>query len=290
VTKAGRFSSRHPNMQNLPRAPELRECIIAEEGFVLLCADYSQIELRVAAHKYRDIAMTGVFARGEDIHDASAAMICGISINEVTKEQRDRAKAVSFGVLYGQDAQGLADSAFFRFKVELTETQAQIAIDDFFAAYPDLHQGLLLNREISRRRGFIRIDPSGRLVRAEWEGGYLSKQQTNNLPIQGGAADLMLLAIKLVDRAFRKAGIRGSLILTVHDELLAEIHQDDAVRAKQIMHDTMVLAFEISFPDAPTTGLLEVGIGANWRAAKEAAKKEKSPSEQPAKQLATGRS
>jgi hypothetical protein len=136
--------------------------------------------------------------------------------------------------------------------------QAQNALDGFFTAYPDLHRHLQYNAQISRRRGYIRIEPSGRIVPAEWEGGYLSYQQCCNLPIQGGAADLMLLAIQLVYPTFRKARIRGGLIPTVHDELIAEVAEDDAEAATEIMHREMVRAFEISFPGAPTTGLLVV--------------------------------
>ena len=132
--------------------------------------------------------------------------------------------------------------------------------------------------QICRRRGYIRIEPSGRIVRSEWEGGYLTYQQCCNLPIQGGAADLMLLAIQLVYRAFRQIGIDGGLIATVHDELIAEVTEDDAAVAAAIMHREMVRAFEISFPGAPTTGLLAVKCGRNWREAKA----EDRPTEQPA--------
>jgi DNA polymerase-1 len=269
ATKAGRFSCRNPNLQNLPRAPEFRECIVAEKGNVLLVADYGQIEMRVAAHLSQDAALTHFFAVGGDIHKATAARIVGISPDEVTDDQRKEAKAVSFGSLYGQGAQGLADSAYVRFKVEMSLLQAQNALDGFFTAYPDLHRHLQYNAQISRRRGYIRIAPSGRIVRAEWEGGYLTYQQCCNLPIQGGAADLMLLAIRLVYQGFRKARIRGGLVATVHDELVAEVAADYAAVAAVIMHQAMVQAFEISFPGAPTTGLLVVKRGRNWREAKE---------------------
>jgi DNA polymerase-1 len=268
-TKAGRFSCRNPNLQNLPRAPEFRQCIVAEAGNVLIVADYSQIEMRVAAHISQDEALTHFFAVGGDIHKATAARIVGISPDEVTDDQRNEAKVVSFGSLYGQGAQGLADSAYVRFKVEMSLEQAQSALDGFFTAYPDLHRHLQYNAQRCRRRGYIRIQPSGRIVRTAWEGGYLSYQQCCNLPIQGGAADLMLLAIQLVYRAFRKAGINGGLIATVHDELIAEVTADDAAVAGAIMHAEMVRAFEISFPGAPTTGLLVVKCGRNWRAAKQ---------------------
>jgi DNA polymerase-1 len=269
ATKAGRFACRNPNLQNLPRAPEFRQCIVAETGNTLIVADYSQIEMRVAAHISQDEALTHLFASGDDIHRASAARILGIPVDTVTDEQRQEAKAVSFGSLYGQGAQGLADSAYVRFKVEMSLAQAQSALDGFFTAYPDLHRHLQHNAQICRRRGYIRIEPSGRIVRSEWEGGYLSYQQCCNLPIQGGAADLMLLAIQLVYRAFRQIGIDGGLVATVHDELIAEVTEDAAAVAAAIMHREMVRAFEISFPGAPTTGLLAVKRGRNWREAKQ---------------------
>jgi DNA polymerase I-like protein with 3'-5' exonuclease and polymerase domains len=268
ATKAGRFSCRNPNLQNLPRAPEFRRCITAETGNALLIADYGQIEMRVAAHISRDAALTHLFAIGGDIHKATAARILGIAIDAVTDAQRQEAKAVSFGSLYGQGAQGLADSAYVRFEVEMSLAQAQLALEGFFNAYPDLHQHLQYNAQICRRRGYIRIEPSGRIVRAAWEGG-LTYQQCCNLPVQGGAADLMLLAIRLVYLGFRQARIRGGLVATVHDELVAEVAENDAEAAATIMHREMVRAFEISFPGAPTTGLLVVGSGRNWREAKE---------------------
>jgi DNA polymerase-1 len=269
ATKAGRFSCRNPNLQNLPRAPEFRQCVVAEKGNALIVADYSQIEMRVAAHISQDEALTHLLASGDDIHRASAARIIGIPVDAVTDAQRQQAKAVSFGSLYGQGAQGLADSAYVRFKVEMSLEQAQSALNGFFTAYPDLHRHLQYNAQICRRRGYIRIEPSGRIVRSDWEGGYLSYQQCCNLPIQGGAADLMLLAIQLVYRAFRKAGIDGGLVATVHDELIAEVVEDDAAVAAALMHQEMVRAFAISFPGAPTTGLLAVKCGRNWREAKE---------------------
>jgi DNA polymerase-1 len=268
ATKAGRFSCRNPNLQNLPRDPAFRQCIVAEDGYILLCADYSQIELRVAAYESRDAGLTRVFAEGGDVHAESASRITGAPAWLVTKEQRQGAKAVSFGALYGQGAQGLADTAYARFGVEMDLADAQAALNGFFSAYPELHRHLQHNAQISQRRGYVRIG-CGRLVRAEWEFGRISYQQSCNLPIQGGAADLMLLAIKLVHQQFRKAGIRGGLIATIHDELLAEIRQDDAEISKEIMHREMTHAFELAFPGAPTTGLLTVNSGRNWKEAKE---------------------
>jgi DNA polymerase-1 len=210
-----------------------------------------------------------MFAAGGDIHKQSAARIAGIPVDAVTKDQRQQAKAVSFGSLYGQGAQGLADSAFARFGVELSPLEAQVALDGFFTAYPDLHRYLQHNAQICRRRGYVLIEPSGRRVRSEWESGHISYQQCCNLPIQGAAADCMLLAIRPVYQQFRKAGIRGGLIATVHDELLADVHEDDVPAATEIMHREMTRAFEITFPGAPTTGLLEVNSGKNWREAKD---------------------
>jgi DNA polymerase-1 len=281
TTKAGRFSCRSPNLQNLPRAPEFRQCVVAEKGHSLIVADYGQIEMRVAAHISQDEALTQLFAGGDDIHRASAARILGIPVDTVTDEQRQEAKAVSFGSLYGQGAQGLADYAYATFKVAMSLEQAQSALNGFFTAYPDLHRHLQHNAQICRRRGYIRIAPSGRIVRSDWEGGYLSYQQCCNLPIQGGAADLMLLAIRLVYQAFRKAGIDGGLIATVHDELIAEVTEADAAVAAAIMHQEMVRAFEISFPGAPTTGLLAVKCGRNWREAKEEDKPTEHPTTNP---------
>ena len=272
AAKTGRFSSSKPNLQNLPsiKAPEFRQCIVAGDGNLLVVADYGQIEVRVAAHNSRDPALTGILEAGGDIHTANAALILGIPESEVTKEQRQIAKAVTFGVLYGQQAPGLAASAYVRFGVELTVEEAQRAINGFFSAYPTLYRHLRYEASLSRRSGYVVIKPSGRLIRREWE-GWISHQDACNWPIQGGAADCMLLAIPLVYRAFREANIRGGLIPTVHDELVAEVHRDDAEHTREIMQCEMTCAFEQSFPGAPTAGLLEIGIGSNWRTAKEKA-------------------
>ena len=241
-----------------------------------MCADYSQIELRAAAYLSQDTELTRVFEEGGDVHAESASRITGAPTWLVTKEQRQEAKAVSFGALYGQGAQGLADTAFARFGVEMDLADAQAALNGFFSAYPELHRHLQYNHQISRRRGYVHIG-CGRLVRAEREYNHLTYQQCCNLPIQGGAADLMLLAIRLVHQQFRKAGIRGGLIATVRDELLAEIHQDDAGISKEILYRGMTRAFELTFPGAPTPGLLQVNSGRNWKEAKE----EDRPDERP---------
>jgi DNA polymerase I len=216
--------------------------------------------------------------RGGDAHTSSASRITGIPITEISKELRDKAKAVSFGALYGQGAAGLAETAFARFGVALDLPAAQRALDDFFGTYPELYGHLQYNKKLCRSRGYIRINPSNRVVRAEWEGGYLSYQKCCNLPIQGAAADCMLLGIRLVYQRFRKAGIRGGLVATVHDELLAEIHQDDVQEASWILHQEMLRAFEITCPGAPTNGLLEVLSGRNWKEARTAKKPDETDS------------
>src|SRR5262249_673362 len=137
AAKTGRFSSRNPNLQNLPslKAPEFRQCIVADADNLLVVADYGQIEVRVAAHNSRDQALTEILAAGGDIHTANASLILGVPEDEITREQRQIAKAVTFGVLYGQQALGLAASAYVRFGVEMSVEEAQRAINGFFAAY-----------------------------------------------------------------------------------------------------------------------------------------------------------
>jgi DNA polymerase I-like protein with 3'-5' exonuclease and polymerase domains len=186
AAKTGRFASRNPNLQNLPsaKAPEFRQCVIADSDNLLVVADYSQIEIRVAAHNSRDRVLTEILATGGDIHRQSAAMIAGISATEVTKEQRQMAKAVSFGVLYGQQAEGLAASAFVRFGVEMAPAEAQRTLDRFFGAYPDLHRHLQHNFQLCRRRGYVLIQPSGRIIRKEWE-GWISYQDACKLANTG---------------------------------------------------------------------------------------------------------
>jgi DNA polymerase-1 len=272
ASKSGRFSSSSPNMQQLPRrkAAEFPRCIVARDGYVLIGCDWSQVELRGAAWLYGDAALTRLFADGQDIHQRTASLIAGVSPAAVTAGQRDAAKPVNYGAIYGQGAQGLRESAFVNYGVEMSLAEAAHAIDRFFATFHRLHQGLWDNYRICKSRGYVLIG-AGRIVKAEWErdvDGRLLFTRCCNLPVQGICADALLRALIWTHGRLKAARIRGGLVLTAHDELLLEVDADDAEKARLLLETTMLDAFSETFPDAPTTGVATAKIGHSWAEAK----------------------
>jgi DNA polymerase-1 len=267
ATKAGRFSSTDPNFQQLPRdlrAAGFRACITAAPGHVLIGADYSQIELRALAHIAHNRALTLVYAEGRDLHRETAARITHKPYDDVTGDERQAAKPVNFGVVYGMRGPGLAAYAFESYGVEMTVREAEEAIRAFFDAYPGLKEHLDDHYEICQRRGYVVIG-AGRVVMAAWEPERrLSFQQCCNLPVQGIAADAMLRVIAITYAELRRARIRGGMIATVHDEPLLEVLEDDAEEAREILEAAMIEAFTRTFPGAPTLGVVEAKIGRNW--------------------------
>ena len=269
--KSGRFSADSPNLQQLPskRAPAFRRCIRAAPGNLLVVADLSQIELRIAAWTLQDEAMTAAFAAGKDIHVETAARISGIAPEEVTAEQRDRAKAANFGSIYGMSARGLAAYAFSGFGIVMTEAEAQEILNSFFSAYPQLRDGRFKMHREAVASGQIPAGLYGRVVYWQWDDAWVGRGRYKppfssccNLPIQGAAADLMLAQIPLVDRALQ--GLRGGLILTIHDELLGEFAEEDAEKAKDTMVEVMTETFIRMFPGAPATGIVAASVRPTW--------------------------
>jgi DNA polymerase I-like protein with 3'-5' exonuclease and polymerase domains len=263
--KAGRCTASNPNLQQLPsrRDPAFKGCLRAAEGYVMVGGDYGQVELRGGAWLSHDRALTRVFAENRDLHIETAAKIARIPVDMVTKVQRDAAKPVNYGAVYGIGAATLVINAFADYGIVLTLAEAQHALDAFFAAFPQLAQWRFDNYNTCKARGFVRIG-CGRVVEAAWEPGGLRFTQCCNLPIQGICADCIMRAITMVHLRLRAARVRGGLVASVHDELLLEVHEDDAEKARTILEETMIEAFTITFPGAPITGLLTAKIGTNW--------------------------
>jgi DNA polymerase-1 len=255
-------------MQQLPAASSkgFKKTVVAAPGNLLVCGDWSQIELRGAAFISGDPALTAMFDEGRDLHAEMAARITGVPVDQVTKEQRDAAKPVNFGAIYGISAASLAENVFADYGVEMTEAEAQAALDTFFQTYPTLRQWMFEHFYLCRDRGYVEIG-CGRVVEAEWEyQQHFRFTQTCNLPVQGLAADCMLRALPMVHQNL--SGLRGGLCATVHDELLVEVAERDADRARHILKETMIEAFEMTFPGAPIRGVVKVNVGPNWAAAK----------------------
>jgi DNA polymerase-1 len=264
--KSGRFTCTNPNLQQLPsrRAPAFRRCIVAAPGCLLVGCDWNQVELRAIAWLSDDPVLTALYAHGRDLHREIAAQIVGIPLDAVTKEQRQGAKAVAFGSVYGIGPRSLVESAFVSYGVTMTEAEAKQALDAFFRRFPTLDRWRRDYAAICQAQGRVVIG-AGRVVEAAWEpSGQITFPQACNLPVQGICADAMLRAIALVQRRFIAAGIRGGLVATVHDELLAEVAEDDAERARDLLQAAMTDAFVATFPGAPTTGVAKALIGRSW--------------------------
>lgn len=271
ATKAGRFAASGPNLQQLPssRAPQFRQCIVAAPGNVLVVCDWSQIELRAAAWISEDRALTDLYRRGGDLHRENAAMITGVLLDAVTPEQRQAAKPVSFGAIFGIGPASLAEDAFANYGVEMSEAEARHALDAFFARFWQLNEWREDNYQRAQAQGFIRIPGAGRVVEAAWEKtGRLSWPQCCNLPVQGIAADCMLRAIALAHARLTAAQVRGGLVATVHDELIAECAEADGERALAILQGAMITAFETTFRGAPSNGVAVAKLGRSWAEAK----------------------
>jgi DNA polymerase I len=266
----GRFAAADPNLQQLPvrRNPKFRECVIALLGRRIIVCDWGQVELRALAWLYQDEALMNDLVNG-DVHRRTAARINGISLEAVTDEQRYSAKAVNFGAIYGISPDGLRQNIFADFGIEMTLGEAQRALEQFANVYHRAWSGRERFAKECQARGYIVVPTSGRIVRKQWFSyKKLTDRQCFNTPVQGSCADAMLRAVALIDTCLVEGQIRGGLIACVHDELLLEVHEDDAEIARGLLEDVMVDAFATTFPGAPTTGVAAAAIGRNWAEAK----------------------
>jgi DNA polymerase I-like protein with 3'-5' exonuclease and polymerase domains len=271
--KSGRFTCSKPNLQQLPasKAPDFKRVIIAAPGYRLIGADWNQIEMRAAGWLAREPALFDLFTQGLDLHRETAATIARIPRDEVSKELRQRAKCISFGVTYGMQAASLVEYAYDSFDVVMTQLEAQRALDRIALAFPRLHRWKQQHYLLCQRRGYVEIG-CGRVVKAEWEAKKsLWFALCCNLPIQGICADAMMRAIQLVHKRLREARLDAFLVATVHDELLIEARERDAQAAAEILQGAMMDAFVMTFPGFPTVNLVEVQTGTNWAELKSAA-------------------
>ncbi len=266
VAATGRLSSSDPNLQNIPARTEIgrevRRAFVAEPGQLLIAVDYSQIELRILAHLSGDPALADAFARGEDIHRATAALVFGVAPELVIPEQRRAAKTINFGLIYGMGAYALAR------ELGVGNAEAQRFIDAYFARLPRVRAYLDATKEQARSTGKV----STMFGRVRWIAGLDSKnaqirgnaeRQAINAPVQGTAADLMKLSMIRVHAALRERGAAGRLLLQVHDELILEAAESSAqsvaALAREVMEGVATLVVPLK---------ADVGIGPSWAAAK----------------------
>jgi DNA polymerase-1 len=261
-TVGGRFACRNPNVQNPPRTAEFRQLFCAEPGRVLVAADFSQIELRVAALLSEDSKMLAAYANGEDLHKVTAASVSGVALSQVTPDQRQAAKAINFGNLYRQRPAGLSRYARSSYGVEMDINQAAHAQLQFFKTYPELYQWQLRRIQDARINGLastrLNLKRDFRIRR-----GYLEAEACNH-PIQGSAGEILLASLAQLPN--RLCGLDARLYNHIHDEIILSVAEGDGHKAAQALEAAMVAGFLEIFPEgvALVNGLVEVKTGNNW--------------------------
>ena len=262
ITATGRLSSAEPNLQNIPirtkLGRELRHYFVAKEGYTLVDADYSQIELRILAHISDDYTMKEAFTTGEDIHRNTASAVFGVPKSEVTEEMRKRAKAVNFGIVYGIGGFSLAKD------IGTTVSEANRYIKSYLMNYPSIDEYLrvvVANAEdtgytatpMGRKRYIPELKSSNGMMRA------FGKRIAMNAPIQGAAADIIKLAMIKVAKRLEDEKIDGGIVMQVHDELIVEVRDSEVELCKRILREEMEGAVTLSVPM-----ITDVTSGKNW--------------------------
>ena len=262
VTATGRLSSSDPNLQNIPvrddDGKEIRRCFIPEEGCLFFSADYSQIELRIMAHLSGDENMIASFNGGHDIHAATAARIWHKRIEEVTADERKKAKQANFGIIYGITTFGLAQ------RMNISNNEAKSLIDGYFATFPKVHEFMEKAKESARQRGYAetlyhrrRYLPDINSQNATVRG--FAERNAINAPIQGSEADIIKVAMIRIHDRFRREGIRSKMILQVHDELNFSVLPEEKELVERVVIEEMQGACQLSVPLTA-----DAGWGSNW--------------------------
>jgi DNA polymerase-1 len=261
----GRLASTDPNLQNIPvRTPEgrrIREAFIAPPGHTIVSADYSQIELRIMAHLSGDESLLKAFAEGADIHRATAAEIFGVPLADVSGDQRRYIKAVNFGLIYGMSAFGLAA------QLAIERSAAQIFIDKYFTRYPGVAEYMRRTRELARKQGYVETVFGRRLWLPDINAGGGPRRQgaeraAINAPMQGTAADLIKLAMIVLQQWLDREQLGTRLILQVHDELVLEAPDAELDRIKRELPVLMSGVAQLRVPL-----VVDIGSGPNWEQA-----------------------
>ena len=263
VTATGRLSSTNPNLQNIPVRDDMgrrirKAFIPSDDDHLLLSADYSQVELRLMAHLSGDESLIAAFEHGEDIHAATAAKLFNKTLDEVTSEERRRAKTANFGIIYGISAFGLSQ------RLEIPRTEAKEIIDGYFASYPGVKRYMDNVVEKAKEEGFVStifgrrrylndIASHNAIARG------LAERNAVNAPIQGSAADIMKIAMINVHRRFAAEGIRSRVILQVHDELVVDMLRSEQERVTAIVTECMESAAQLK-----VRLIADAGVGGNW--------------------------
>jgi len=266
VAATGRLSSNNPNLQNIPirteRGREVRKAFIArDENHILLSADYSQIELRIIAEISKEENMLDAFSKNIDIHTATAAKVYGIAIEDVDSTQRRNAKAVNFGIIYGQSAFGLSQN------LGIPRKEAAEIIEQYFAQYPGIKRYMSDTMNFARENGFVEtimgrrrylrdINSANQTVRG------FAERNAINAPIQGSAADMIKIAMINIHKEMKAQNLQSTMTMQVHDELVFDVVKSEKEVMKAIIQDKMANAIKLTVPI-----VVEIGEGENWLAA-----------------------
>ncbi len=262
VTSTGRLSSSEPNLQNIPIRTEIgreiRRAFIAEEGFMLLSADYSQVELRILAHLSGDESLINAFKNDEDIHVHTAAEIFGLDQDIISHQMRRMAKVINFGIIYGMSSYGLARN------LGIEREEAEKYIYNYFFRYQGVKRYIEREKEVARKKGYIIT----LLKRRRYLEGINSKDKNIrefneriaiNTPIQGSAADLIKVAMIKISESFKRERFKSKLLLQIHDELIFEVYKPELEKVKSIIKDIMEHSLELSVPLK-----VNLKVGDNW--------------------------
>jgi DNA polymerase-1 len=266
VASTGRLSTTNPNLQSIPIRTELgreiRSAFVAEEGYRLMSADYSQIELRILAHVSGEPKLREAFERGEDIHAATASEMLGVDPRELTSGQRSVAKMINFGIVYGISAFGLSEN------LEIPREEAQAYIDAYLARFPHVQDFIARTIEQAKRDGYVtsllgRRRPVPEIRASNRQTRSLGERLAVNFVMQGSNADIIKVAMIRIHRRLREEGRGARLVLQVHDELLLEVPEPEVSKVRELVRSEMCGAYELDPPLA-----IDVGVGDNWAEAK----------------------
>ena len=262
-TATGRLSSNDPNLQNIPvRSPkgrEIRKAFVPREGWKLLAADYSQIELRILAALTGDVGLLTAFKEGQDIHTATAAKIFGVEPGDVTRDQRSTAKMVNFGIPYGISAFGLAQRLG-----TVSRTEAQEIIDSYFAQFPGIPGYMKAQKESAKDKGYVETQCGRRRHLRDINSGNgtiraAAERNAINMPIQGTAADMIKIAMVRIQKSIVEKGLKSRMLLQVHDELIFDMEPSEEAKLHELVSQCMIGALGLPCPIE-----IEIGIGENW--------------------------
>jgi DNA polymerase-1 len=262
----GRLSSSEPNLQNIPvrtpRGEEIRRGFIPAPGWKFVVADYSQIELRLMAHLSQDPAFIAAFAQGEDVHRQTAAIIFGLTADEVTPEMRARAKTINFATIYGQGPFALSR------QLGISQEEAKAFIAEYFRRFAGVRAFLDRQVALARERGYVETLFGRRRYIPEvkdrnFNTRAFGERQAQNAPLQGSAADLIKIAMARIHRALTESGLAGRLLLQVHDELVLECPEAEVAEVPALVKRHMEGAATLTVPL-----VVDVGVGDNWLDAK----------------------